>query len=93
MVMFAEINGWEFLVPIGVLVGKASITTAFCFLYFTTVDYFESWYLGLAMGFCNVVGRSSTILSPIIAEMGKPLPMMSCIVICLLSFIMCLKLE
>ena len=40
LVMFAEIYEWEFLVALGVLVGKASITTAFCFLYFTTVDYF-----------------------------------------------------
>jgi hypothetical protein len=92
-VMFAELHDAHWLVPLGVLVGKFSITAAFCFLYFTTVDYFESSYLGFAIGLCNVFGRASTILSPVIAEMGEPLPMMSCAVLCLVSFIMCVQLE
>lgn len=90
LVMFAEIHNANWLVPFGVLVGKFSITAAFCFLYFTTVDYFESSYLGFALGFCNVFGRGSTIMSPVIAEMGEPMPMMSCTVLCLVSFIMCI---
>ena len=42
VVMLAEMSEAAWLVPIGVLVGKSSITCAFAFLYFTTVDYFES---------------------------------------------------
>lgn len=91
--MYAEMNQVDFLIPFGVLFAKSAITTAFCFLYFTTVDYFESAYLGLAIGFCNVFGRGSTILSPVIAEMGEPLPMMSCVVVCAISFVMTLQLE
>ena len=92
LVMFAEMHEVEWFVPFGVLVSKASVTCAFCFLYFTTVDYFQSSYLGLAIGMCNVFGRGSTILSPIVAEQGEPLPMMSCAVLCALSFFMCLNL-
>lgn len=38
-------------------------------------------------------GRTSTILSPIVAEMGEPMPMVSCIIICTASMFLSLRLE
>jgi uncharacterized protein YggT (Ycf19 family) len=42
LTLYAEIYGHNWLVPIGVLGAKAGISVAFCFLYFSTVNYFES---------------------------------------------------
>jgi hypothetical protein len=69
IVMFSEATGTLALVPIGVLGAKAGISLAFCFLYFSQVNYFSSAYLGLMFGSSNVVGRCSTILAPIVAEL------------------------
>lgn len=92
-VMWSEMKGIVWLIPITVLVSKSTITVAFCFIYFTTVDYFESSYLGFAIGLVNVFGRGSTIFSPIVAEIAEPVPMATCIVLCLAAFIMSLYLE
>lgn len=93
LVLFAESTNAIWLVPIAVLLAKSSITVAFCLLYFTNIDFFENQYLGFVMGVNNVFGRTSTILSPIIAEIGEPLPMLSCIFICVLSLFLSLRLE
>ena len=45
------------------------------------------------MGVNNVFGRTSTVLSPIVAEMGEPMPMISCILICMASMVLSLRLE
>uniref|UniRef100_A0A7S3CQF6 Uncharacterized protein n=1 Tax=Strombidium rassoulzadegani TaxID=1082188 RepID=A0A7S3CQF6_9SPIT len=76
-------GGWN--VVLGVIGAKVGISNAFNFLYFTTVEYFPSKYLGFVMGFTNVVGRAFTILSPIVAEQKEPLPMGMCIVLCMTS--------
>ena len=56
------------MVPLGVLGGKAGVASGFCYLYFATLNYFRSQFLGMVFGFINVVGRSSTVLAPIMAE-------------------------
>ena len=93
VVILSEYSGVEHLIPIAVLGAKAGISVAFCFLYFTTVNYFESKYLGLVMGFSNVSGRMSTIAAPIVAELPDPVPMLSVIVLCFLSLIASHKLQ
>ena len=81
------------LIPIGVLGAKASITIAFTFLYFSMVNYFDSAFLGFVMGISNVVGRLSTILAPVIAEMPDPIPMMSTMILCFGALVCCLMLQ
>jgi len=93
LVMYAEMHSISWLVPIGVLGAKAGVSCAFCFVYFSTVNYFESSYLGFVMGFCNVAGRFSTIFAPMIAEKPDPMPMMSCIILCVVALVGCLLLE
>ena len=93
MVIFAEMYNSSWMIPVSVLFAKAGISVAFCFLYFSTVNYFPSAYLGFVMGFCNVAGSSSTIAAPIIAEMRDPIPMMTTIVLCFLAFIGSLNLK
>lgn len=43
--------------------------------------------MGLMMGFVNVIGRSFGVLSPLIAEMDPPTPMVSIIILSLLASI------
>jgi hypothetical protein len=93
LVILSESSGTDSLIPIAVLGAKAGISIAFCFLYFSTVNYFESQYLGLVMGFSNVVGRLSTIAAPMIAEQPDPIPMVSCIVLCMVSLFSSMQLE
>lgn len=87
MVIIAETYQLDWMIPFAVLGAKAGISIAFSFLYFSTVYYFPSPYLGLVMGFNNVAGRSSTIAAPMVAEMRDPIPMMTSIVLCLLALI------
>jgi hypothetical protein len=81
------------MIPFGVLGAKAGIAIAFAFLYFSMVSYFDSAFLGFVMGISNVVGRSSTILAPAIAEVADPVPMISSTAICIIALICCLMLQ
>lgn len=93
LVLFAEVYEQNWLIPIAVILSKSSITCAFCLLYFTIVDYFESHFLGFVMGANNVFGRTSTIPAPIVAELNEPIPMMVCICLCSAAMVMSLRLE
>lgn len=73
------------VVPFVILGAKFSIAVAFCMIFFTTVSYFRTEYLGLVFGAMNFAGRMSTIAAPMIAEQDEPAPTMSCIVLCVLA--------
>ena len=94
IVMFAQmyVNSMAWLVPVAVMLTKGAISCAFCYLYFATISYFESEYLGLAIGFTNVIGRLSNVAAPMVAEQTPPIPMIACIVLSVLSFILCIML-
>ena len=82
LVIIFEATENDNLIAIGVLGIKMGVTSAFCFVYFGLVFYFEPQYLGLAIGACNFIGRMSTIPSPIIAETEGNLPMYVTIILC-----------
>ena len=92
-VMLGELYQVNWFIPIAVLFSKGAISCAFCYLYFATIPYFESQYLGLAVGLTNVIGRSSNIASPMVAEQSKPVPMMSCMTFAVLAFVLCFMLK
>jgi len=93
VVVLAEVSGVKWMIPVAVLMAKSSITTAFCLLFFTIIDYFDNHYLGFVLGINNFIGKMSSILSPIIAEINEPIPMLSCIMFCVVSFVSSLRLE
>lgn len=92
-VMYAQATGKDWMVPLGVLGAKSGVAIAFAFLYFSMVFYFQSAFLGFVMGISNVIGRSSTILAPMVAEMSDPVPMVSSTFICCIAFALCIMLE
>lgn len=93
LLLFATLYDVAWLIPVTVLGAKAGIAVAFAFLYFSTVSYFRSEYLGLIMGLMNVVGRLSTIAAPMIAEQDEPVPMLSAIILCSLATLGCFWLD
>ena len=93
LVMIAEFYESQSLIPVGVLGAKAGIAVAFVFLYFSQVSFFQSSYLGLMFGATNVVGRCSTILAPIVAELQDPIPMVTSMVLCLIALFCSINLK
>lgn len=84
---------WTDMIPLTVLMAKSSVTIAFCALYFSTLQFFPSSYLGLAMGIQNMIGRMSTIAAPVVAEMSGPAPMAVSILLCISASISACMLK
>lgn len=64
------------------LVTRYGINSAFTLCYLITADYFPSIISSQIFGICNVFSRFSTILSPLIAEVDPPVPMLVYCLIC-----------
>jgi hypothetical protein len=45
------------------------------------------------MGLCNVVSRLFTIAAPIVAELPDPIPMLSCVILCIIALAACVLLK
>lgn len=76
---------WVDVIPFSVLGAKASVTTPFCILYFSTLQFFSTRYLGLVLGLYNMLGRITTVSVPMVAEMPEPIPMATCIILCAIA--------
>ena len=85
VIMIAEHGNYAALSPIGILGAKAGINVAFCFLYIGSINFFDNQFLGLQMGICNTIGRLGSAAAPLVAEVGAPTPMISCISVCVLA--------
>lgn len=59
-----------------VLVAKFGISFAFTMVYLITPGLFPTELRGTVFGICNVIARFLTILSPILAELNEPTPML-----------------
>ena len=68
-----------------VLITRYGINSAFTLCYIITADYFPSIVSSQVFGICNVFARFSTILSPLIAEIDAPVPMIIYVLICSLT--------
>ena len=75
----------SWIIPCEILTIKVACAACFVFLYSGQLFYFESRHLGIVMAMNNIIGRSLSILAPIVAEMEPPLPMISVAVLSLTS--------
>lgn len=73
LIAFAPATG--LLIASFVLLAKFGISFAFNLVYLITPTLFPVEITATAFGICNVVARFSTILSPILAELPLPTPM------------------
>mgnify|MGYP002631616067 CR=1 FL=1 len=65
-----------------VLITRYGINSAFTLCYIITADYFPSIVSSQVFGICNIFARFTTILSPLIAEIDAPVPMIVYCIIC-----------
>ena len=66
----------EYLIALFVLLAKFGISFAFQLVYFIMPTLFPVEITATAFGICNIFARFSTILSPILAELDGPTPML-----------------
>lgn len=59
-----------------VLSSKFGVSATFVMVYIVTADFFPPALVGTAFGFCNLFARSFSFLSPEIAEIPDPAPML-----------------
>jgi Na+/melibiose symporter-like transporter len=76
-----------------VLITRYGINSAFTLCYIITADYFPSIVSSQVFGLCNVFSRFSTIMSPLIAEIDPPVPMIIYCLICMVSMVVSLFLT
>lgn len=84
LTMYAQVYDKSDFIPVGILGIKVGAAINFQFLYFASVEFFETQFLGLQLTVCNVIARCLTTAAPIIAEMKDPIPLvvvfLSCVV-------------
>jgi hypothetical protein len=87
--MIAENDtSWTKDIPPIILAAKFGISCAFGLLYMCTAHYFDSRFMGSIFGTCNVIARSITILSPMVAEAAYPIPVLCIAVSCLVATVL-----
>ena len=92
--MFAHDNATnKYIIPIFVLITRFGINSAFTLCYIITADYFPSIVQSRVFGICNLFSRFATILSPMIAELDAPLPMVVYSIVCSITMISSLGLT
>ena len=66
---------------------KFGINICFTLCYIINAEYFPAVVCSRIFGICNIFSRVSTILSPLIAEVTPPIPMIVYVTICGISMI------
>ena len=92
--MFSHDSAHEkYVIPLFVLITRFGINSAFTLCYIITADYFPSIVSSRVFGICNLFSRFATILSPMIAELEPPLPMIVYSIVCSITMISSLALT
>ena len=73
LIILSESN--QSLVPIMIAFAKGGVKVTFDICYLGNSFLFPAIFAGTAFGFCNAGAKISTILSPLIAEVDPPIPM------------------
>ena len=92
--MFSHDSQYDrIFIPLFVLITRFGINSAFTLCYIITADYFPSIVSSRVFGICNLFSRFATILSPMIAELEPPLPMIVYSIVCSITMISSLGLT
>jgi len=91
LLIFAGDN--ELWIMIFMLFTRFGINICFTLCYIINAEYFPAIVCSSIFGICNIFSRISTILSPLIAEIKAPVPMIIYIFICMLSTVSSLFLT
>ena len=73
------------LFPMFILIAKFGISSAFNILYVSHSTVFPVLFSATALGMCNFVTRIFTAISPILAQIEEPLPVLIFLVLSMLG--------
>ena len=77
-------SSYESLIPVFLLFAKGGVTGTFTISYLANAQIFPAIIAGTAFGICNFGAKTATILSPMVAEVDPPVPMiLFCVTTCL----------
>ena len=77
----------KMLIMILIMTTKFGINIAFTLCYIFIAEYFPTIVCSRVFGICNIFSRISTILSPLIAEVTPPIPMVIYVLVCFVSMV------
>lgn len=80
IIIFGESD--QNVVPIMIAFAKGGVKVTFDVCYLGNSFLFPALYAGTVFGICNAGAKISTILSPMVAEVGPPIPL---IIFCILT--------
>eukprot|EP00347_Sterkiella_histriomuscorum_P017312 403349866 len=83
----------DILVALLVLFNNFGITSTFDIAYLLNTEMFPTIFLGTAYGFCNIIGRFITIMSPIMAKIQHPYPMVFMVIFSGVSAVLSIFLK
>lgn len=63
------------LIPFFILFAKFGISSTFNVCYLANALIFPTIFAGTAFGICNIFAKLATIISPMLAEVDPPVPM------------------
>ena len=81
MIFFDNVD----IIPIFLMMGIFGIQSSFNLCFICNIQLIPTIYASTVFGFCNVVARAVTILSPLIAEIAMPIPLIVNISVCLIA--------
>jgi hypothetical protein len=87
------VNKDSILITALILVTKFGINISFTLCYIINAEYFPSVVSSRIFGICNIFSRISTILSPLIAELKAPIPMVVYSLVCLINMVCSMFLK
>ena len=83
----------DILVAVLILFLNFGVTSTFDVAYLLNTQMFPTIFLGTAYGFCNIIGRFITIMSPIIAKISHPWPMIIMVIFSGISAVLSMLLK
>eukprot|EP00347_Sterkiella_histriomuscorum_P016560 403352729 len=63
------------LIPVFILLARFGVASTFNICYLANSQIFPTIFSGTAFGICNIFAKLATIISPLLAEVDRPVPM------------------
>lgn len=88
LVLFSDSN--PSLVPFFIALARCGMKVTFDICYLANSTLFPAIFAGTAFGICNIGAKVATIMSPMLAEVEAPVPMITFSVVALVAGVMSL---
>ncbi len=86
IIWFNEVS----IIPVFILAARFGVSATFNVCYLANAQIFPTIFAGTVFGICNVFAKTITIISPLLAEVDPPVPMIvfviTCGIACVASF-------